>query len=185
MTHTAPQPSSEKTEGRHGRPRWSARDRGLQEHPVRIAILGVGYAGTTGEFRGLDSSSDSQAAISLSQVPGLHVELFDAASELREIGASIGIQPCALRCLEKLGLGQEVDALAYRHGEYPLVSPYTTCAAVNGATDPSTLENGNSVPDTPTGFASGTPTDGTFCSRTLTQAPCEARRGESRPRPSP
>jgi hypothetical protein len=52
--------------------------------------------------------------------------VFDQARELREIGASIALQPCALRCLEKLGLGEEVERLAYRQGEHPLVGAFST-----------------------------------------------------------
>lgn len=34
--------------------------------------------------------------------------------DFREIGASIALQPCGLRILEKLGVGEEVEELAYR-----------------------------------------------------------------------
>lgn len=81
---------------------------------IRLAILGAGVAGLT-------------AALALSRLPlipgvRLDIEVFDQARELREIGASIALQPCALRVLEKLGLGKEVEELAYRYGEHPLVS---------------------------------------------------------------
>ena len=81
---------------------------------IRVAILGAGVAGLT----------TALALSRLPPVPGvrLDIEIFDQARELREIGASIALQPCALRVLEKLGLGKEVEELAYRYGEHPLVS---------------------------------------------------------------
>ncbi|ORY24119.1 hypothetical protein BCR39DRAFT_547657 [Naematelia encephala] len=87
------------------------------ERRLRIAILGGGIAGAT-------------AAIALSQLPHVHVDVFDQASALREIGASIALQPCALRCLEKLGLGEEVEKLAWRYGEHPLVHRHWKTAKV-------------------------------------------------------
>lgn len=62
------------------------------------------------------------AAIVLCRLPNVEITIFDQARELKEIGASIALQPCALRCLEKMGLGDEIEKLAYRHGEHPLVS---------------------------------------------------------------
>lgn len=61
------------------------------------------------------------AAIALGRLPDMEITVFDQARELKEIGASIALQPCALRCLEKMGLGDEVEKLAYRCGEHPLV----------------------------------------------------------------
>ncbi|KAL7423383.1 hypothetical protein Q5752_002686 [Cryptotrichosporon argae] len=82
----------------------------------RIAVCGGGIAGAT-------------SAIALLRL-GHDVQVFDGARELREIGASIALQPCALRCLDKLGLGADVGALAYRHGPHPLVHRHWRTAAV-------------------------------------------------------
>ncbi|KAL1408357.1 hypothetical protein Q8F55_005166 [Vanrija albida] len=77
------------------------------ERRARIAILGAGYAGAT-------------AAIALQRLGALDISVFDGASALREVGASIGLQACALRALDKLGLGDAVEEIAYRHGSQPL-----------------------------------------------------------------
>lgn len=72
------------------------------------------------------TADPDKAAIALGKLADVKIEVFDQARELREIGASIALQPCALRCLEKLGLGEEVERLAYRHGEHPLVRAFPT-----------------------------------------------------------
>lgn len=69
--------------------------------PLRIAIVGGGIAGAT-------------LCLALRGIEGVEVEVYDGASELREIGASIALQPCGLRILEKLGVGREVEEVAYR-----------------------------------------------------------------------
>jgi 2-polyprenyl-6-methoxyphenol hydroxylase-like FAD-dependent oxidoreductase len=86
-----------------------------------MLIMCVPYFSISGNTADTDT-----AAVALGKLTGVEVEVFDQARELREIGASIALQPCALRCLEKLGLGEEVERLAYRHGEHPLVRAFST-----------------------------------------------------------
>jgi 2-polyprenyl-6-methoxyphenol hydroxylase-like FAD-dependent oxidoreductase len=58
----------------------------------KVLIIGSGIGGLT-------------AAIALRQA-GFQVEVFERASELREIGAGIGLSPNAMRVLGPLGLTQ-------------------------------------------------------------------------------
>ena len=60
----------------------------------RILIIGAGIGGLT-------------AAIALRQA-GVHVEVFERAAELKEIGAGIGLSANAIRVLKHLGLMQRV-----------------------------------------------------------------------------
>lgn len=93
--------------------------------PLKIAIIGGGIAGAT-------------LWLALEGLAGVEMHVYDGARELRcvsashrlclvlrqlayerrrvcrEIGASIALQPCGLRILEKLGVGSEVEAVAYR-----------------------------------------------------------------------
>jgi len=59
--------------------------------PLHIAIVGAGIAGLT-------------AAIALLKHPNIHVEIYERATELKEIGASIALGPNGLRTLQRLGL---------------------------------------------------------------------------------
>ena len=69
---------------------------------LQVAIVGAGIAGLT-------------AAIALRQHPNITVTLYDKASELREIGASIALGPNGLRTLERLGLHDAIsDEVSYR-----------------------------------------------------------------------
>ena len=80
---------------------------------LHVAIAGAGIAGLT-------------AAIALLKHPLITVSIYDKASELKEIGASIALGPNGLRTLEKLGLEKVIDddnafrgpsnlAMIYRH----------------------------------------------------------------------
>jgi salicylate hydroxylase len=67
-----------------------------------IAICGAGIAGLT-------------AAIALLKHPLISVQIYEQASELREIGASIALGPNGLRTLERLGLDNAInDEIGYR-----------------------------------------------------------------------
>lgn len=72
---------------------------------LRVAIIGAGIAGLT-------------AAIALRKFYPpeiLHIAIYDQATELREIGASIGLNPSGLRILDKLGVHAALDpSIAFR-----------------------------------------------------------------------
>jgi salicylate hydroxylase len=63
---------------------------------LNIAILGAGIAGLT-------------LAIALSDHPLINTTIYEKATELREIGASIALGPNGLRTLERLGLRDVID----------------------------------------------------------------------------
>ncbi|KUJ11310.1 FAD/NAD(P)-binding domain-containing protein [Mollisia scopiformis] len=68
----------------------------------RIAIAGAGIAGLT-------------AAIALRKHPLIDVQLYEQATELKEIGASIALGPNGLRTLERLGLHNAIsDDVCFR-----------------------------------------------------------------------
>lgn len=75
------------------------------ESALRVAIIGAGIAGLT-------------AAIALRKFypPDiLHIAIYDQAIQLREIGASIGLNPSGLRILDKLGVHTALDpSIAFR-----------------------------------------------------------------------
>jgi 2-polyprenyl-6-methoxyphenol hydroxylase-like FAD-dependent oxidoreductase len=69
---------------------------------LEIAILGAGIAGLT-------------LAIALSNHPLINTTLYEKATELKEIGASIALGPNGLRTLERLGLNDVIsDENGYR-----------------------------------------------------------------------
>lgn len=69
---------------------------------LQVAIVGAGIAGLT-------------AAIALRKHPNINVILYEKASELKEIGASIALGPNGLRTLERLGLDNVIeDEVAFR-----------------------------------------------------------------------
>jgi 2-polyprenyl-6-methoxyphenol hydroxylase-like FAD-dependent oxidoreductase len=63
---------------------------------IRIAIIGAGIAGLT-------------AAIALQSQPHIDIQIYERASELREVGATIALGPNGLRILEKLGVDDALD----------------------------------------------------------------------------
>ncbi|EKG10497.1 hypothetical protein MPH_12355 [Macrophomina phaseolina MS6] len=86
-----------------------------RKKPLSIAIAGAGIAGLS-------------TAIALSRLlpapdVGVDVHLYDKASALREIGASIALGPNGLRSLEKLGVGDALeDEVAFRGpGTWPMI----------------------------------------------------------------
>lgn len=77
---------------------------------LRIAIVGSGIAGLA-------------AAIALQQHEGIEVQLYERATELREIGASIALGPNGLRTLERLGVSNALsEDIAFRNASgYPMI----------------------------------------------------------------
>ncbi|KAH8775917.1 monooxygenase [Hyaloscypha finlandica] len=75
---------------------------GIETSRLHVAIVGTGIAGLT-------------VAIALRKHPHIHVELYEKATELREIGASITLGPNGLRTLQRLGLEDCIsDQVGYR-----------------------------------------------------------------------
>lgn len=75
---------------------------GNEPSSLEIAIVGTGIAGLT-------------AAIALRKHPNINVVLYEKATELKEIGASITLGPNGLRTLQRLGLEDCIrDDVAYR-----------------------------------------------------------------------
>jgi salicylate hydroxylase len=69
---------------------------------LEVAVVGAGIAGLT-------------AAIALQKHPQIKVTLYDKATELKEIGASIALGPNGLRTLQRLGLDDVIsDDIAFR-----------------------------------------------------------------------
>ncbi|EXJ86837.1 hypothetical protein A1O3_03791 [Capronia epimyces CBS 606.96] len=71
--------------------------------PLEVAIIGGGIAGLT-------------LAAALQHNPNLRVNIYERATELKEIGAVIGLAPNALRTLEKIGVADVLtDAVGWRN----------------------------------------------------------------------
>ena len=70
---------------------------------LRIAIAGAGIAGLT-------------AAIALQKHPGIEVQIYEGASELQEIGASIALGPNGMKALDRLGIENALsDEIAFKN----------------------------------------------------------------------
>ncbi|MGH3167665.1 MAG: FAD-dependent monooxygenase, partial [Trebonia sp.] len=67
---------------------------------TRVAIIGGGIGGLT-------------AAHALTRA-GIEVAVYEAAAELKEIGAGVALHPNAMRVLGALGLEEDVRAIAGR-----------------------------------------------------------------------
>lgn len=69
---------------------------------LQVAIIGAGIAGLT-------------SYIALSRHPPINITIYERATELREIGASIALGPNGLRTLERLGITNALnDEIAFR-----------------------------------------------------------------------
>ena len=66
----------------------------------RIAIIGGGLAGL--------------AAANALRTHGIQAQVFEAASELGEIGASVNCSPQAVKALHAVGVGPQVDAIGHK-----------------------------------------------------------------------
>ncbi|KAI1078735.1 salicylate 1-monooxygenase [Whalleya microplaca] len=77
---------------------------------LQIAIIGAGIAGLG-------------AAIALKHHPAIDVQVYEKASELKEIGASIALGPNGMRTLERLGVNNALDdAVAFRNkSKHPMI----------------------------------------------------------------
>lgn len=77
---------------------------------LSIAIIGAGISGLT-------------AAIALKNQPGIDVQIYERAHELREVGATIALGPNGLRTLERLGATNALDDnIAFRNKSgFPMV----------------------------------------------------------------
>ncbi|KAH7041617.1 salicylate 1-monooxygenase [Microdochium trichocladiopsis] len=70
---------------------------------IRIAIVGAGIAGLT-------------AAIALQEEPHIDVQIYERASELREVGATIALGPNGLKILDKIGVSKALkDTVGFRN----------------------------------------------------------------------
>ncbi|KAF2703808.1 FAD/NAD(P)-binding domain-containing protein [Pleomassaria siparia CBS 279.74] len=70
---------------------------------LKVAIVGAGIAGLT-------------AGIALKNHPGIDVQIYERASKLQEIGASIALGPNGLRTLDRLGIQNALDeSIAFRN----------------------------------------------------------------------
>ncbi|KAI1444674.1 hypothetical protein F5Y02DRAFT_418687 [Annulohypoxylon stygium] len=83
---------------------------------LQVAIIGAGIAGLG-------------AAIALKHHPAIDVQVYEKASELREIGASIALGPNGMRTLDRLGVQNALDdEIAFRNkSKYPMIYRYTEC----------------------------------------------------------
>lgn len=82
----------------------------------RIAIAGAGIAGLT-------------AAIALLKYPLIDVQIYEQASKLKEIGASIALGPNGLRTLQRLDLQDAIsDEFGFRGPSgLPMIYRHVSC----------------------------------------------------------
>ncbi|KAF3769712.1 FAD/NAD(P)-binding domain-containing protein [Cryphonectria parasitica EP155] len=74
-----------------------------EQTKIRIAVVGAGIAGLA-------------TAIALKGHPGVDVQIYERASELREIGASIALGPNGMRTLDRLGVDNALSPdIAFRN----------------------------------------------------------------------
>ena len=77
---------------------------------LKLAIVGAGIAGLA-------------TAIALKDHPGLDIQIYERASELREIGASIALGPNGMRKLDLFGVENALDdSVAFRNqSRFPMI----------------------------------------------------------------
>ena len=76
---------------------------------LRVVIIGGGIGGLS-------------TAVALRAI-GAHVEVFEQAQQLGEVGAGIGLQQNSQRIFRRLGLGEQVSRIASRISGFRLCSP--------------------------------------------------------------
>ena len=70
---------------------------------LSVAIIGAGIAGLA-------------TAIALQKHPGIDVQIYERASALKQIGASIALGPNGLKTLDRLGIDDALsDEIAFRN----------------------------------------------------------------------
>lgn len=90
-----------------------------QPPPFRIAIMGAGIAGLSAalSLRHFFCPPSSSSPPTTRQQSPLQMTIYEKASQLREIGASIALNPSGLRILDKLGVDEALapeGGIAYR-----------------------------------------------------------------------
>lgn len=87
---------------------------------LQVAIVGAGIAGLG-------------AAVALKNHPGVDVQIYERANELREIGASIALGPNGMRTLDRLGVDNALSPdIAFRNkSTHPMIYRYvpTNCSS--------------------------------------------------------
>jgi len=76
---------------------------------LRVAIIGGGIGGLS-------------AAVAL-RATGAHVDVFEQARQLSEVGAGVGLQPNGQRVLRRLGFGLEIDRIGSRLKGFRICAP--------------------------------------------------------------
>ena len=85
---------------------------------LQIAVIGAGIAGLG-------------AAIALKNHPGIDVQIYERAGELREVGASIALGPNGMRTLDRLGVENALSPdIAFRNkSRHPMIYLYAFISA--------------------------------------------------------
>ncbi|HET6189846.1 MAG TPA: FAD-dependent monooxygenase, partial [Trebonia sp.] len=68
---------------------------------LRAVVVGGGIGGMA-------------AAVALARA-GIHVQVYEQARELTEVGAGVSLAPNGLRMLDRLGVGEGIQRLGARH----------------------------------------------------------------------